>query len=476
MKINTLRTRLVLSHLLPLLVSVPLIGIGLIYALETQVLLPGFLRAYLGSAALVAEITQDQYQIWTDPIYAQTILARVSPRLPARVMFISASGRLMASSDPNDLENLTKFIVNPALDVAQDGKVYWRIFYNRQLQGEALDIWEPVLDNRLGQVIGIVRITYSFTSLIEQFVQLRILIAVVLLGGLVMGATLGLSLAVSIARPLRKVTEAVNKLVQGDRSMALQKSRIVELRSLEEAVNALVDRLRSMEEARRHLLANLVHELGRPLGALRSAVQAMLKGAAQDPQLATELLHGMDDELVRLQRLLADLTQLYDQVMGSLELALQHLSLQEWLPEMLAPWQAVADEKNIHFRVTIPPNLPEVQADPIRLGQAVGNLLSNALKFTPAGKAVEVSAGFDRSEVWIRVKDEGPGIAEEEREKIFTPFYRGHQGKRFAEGMGLGLSIARDLVLAHGGRLILEESGASGSQFALFLPVASEKK
>uniref|UniRef100_A0A7C4KIY7 histidine kinase n=1 Tax=Anaerolinea thermolimosa TaxID=229919 RepID=A0A7C4KIY7_9CHLR len=476
MKINTLRTRLVLSHLLPLLVIVPLIGIGLIYALETQVLLPGFLRAYLGSAALVAEITQDQYQIWTDPIYAQTILARVSPRLPARVMFISASGRLMASSDPNDLENLTKFIVNPALDVAQDGKVYWRIFYNRQLQGEALDIWEPVLDNRLGQVIGIVRITYSFTSLIEQFVQLRILIAVVLLVGLVMGATLGLSLAVSIARPLRKVTDAVNKLVQGDRSMALQKSRIVELRSLEEAVNALVDRLRSMEEARRHLLANLVHELGRPLGALRSAVQAMLKGAAQDPQLATELLHGMDDELVRLQRLLADLTQLYDQVMGSLELALQHLSLQEWLPEMLAPWQAVAGEKNIHFRVTIPPNLPEVQADPIRLGQAVGNLLSNALKFTPAGKAVEVSAGFDRSEVWIRVKDEGPGIAEEEQEKIFTPFYRGHQGKRFTEGMGLGLSIARDLLLAHGGRLILEESGASGSQFALFLPVASEKK
>ena len=476
MKINTLRTRLVLSHLLPLLVIVPLIGIGLIYALETQVLLPGFLRAYLGSAALVAEITQDQYQIWTDPIYAQTILARVSPRLPARVMFISASGRLMASSDPNDLENLTKFIVNPALDVAQDGKVYWRIFYNRQLQGEALDIWEPVLDNRLGQVIGIVRITYSFTSLIEQFVQLRILIAVVLLVGLVMGATLGLSLAVSIARPLRKVTDAVNKLVQGDRSMALQKSRIVELRSLEEAVNALVDRLRSMEEARRHLLANLVHELGRPLGALRSAVQAMLKGAAQDPQLATELLHGMDDELVRLQRLLADLTQLYDQVMGSLELALQHLSLQEWLPEMLAPWQAVAGEKNIHFRVTIPPNLPEVQADPIRLGQAVGNLLSNALKFTPAGKAVEVSAGFDRSEVWIRVKDEGPGIAEEEQEKIFTPFYRGHQGKRFTEGMGLGLSIARDLLLAHGGRLILEESSASGSQFALLLPVASEKK
>lgn len=476
MKFNTLRTRLVLSHLLPLLVIVPLIGLGLIYALETQVLLPGFLRAYLGSAALVAEITQDQYQIWTDPIYAQTILAQVSPRLPARVMFISANGRLMASSDPNDLENLTKFIVNPALDVAQDGKVYWRIFYNRQLQGEALDIWEPVLDNRFGQVIGIVRITYSFTSLIEQFVQLRLLIVVVLLVGLVMGGALGLSLAVSIARPLRRVTEAVNNLVQGDRSMALKKSSIVELRSLEEAVNALVDRLRSMEEARRHLLANLVHELGRPLGALRSAVQAMLKGAAQDPQLANELLNGMDDELVRLQHLLADLTQLYDQVMGSLELALQSLSLQEWLPEMLAPWQAVASEKNINFRVVLPPNLPQVQADPIRLGQAVGNLLSNALKFTPAGKAVEVSAGFDRSEVWIRVKDEGPGIAESEQEKIFTPFYRGQQGKRFAEGMGLGLSIARDLVSAHGGRLILEDSGPNGSLFTLFLPVAPEKK
>ena len=316
---KSLRTRLVLSHLLPMLVIVPLIGIGLIYALETRVLLPAYMSAYAGNAALVAEITQDQFRIWTDPIYAQTILARVSPRLTARVMLLAADGRLMASTDPNDLANLTKVISNSAVELVQKGQVVKRVFYNRNLSGDALDIWEPVIDTRLG-VIGIVRITYEFDSISDQFVQQRTLIAGVLLLGLVLGGALGLILAVSIDRPLRRATEAVNRLASGEGSEPLVKSGPTELRQLAGAVNFLVQRLRSLEESRRHLLANLVHELGRPLGALRSAVQALIKGAGQDVQLGNELLSGMDGELVRLQSLLGELTQLYDQVLGNLEL------------------------------------------------------------------------------------------------------------------------------------------------------------
>ena len=467
---KTLRARLVLSHLLPMLVVVPLVGIALIYALETQVLLPAFLQAYSGNAALVAEITQNQDRIWTDPLYAQTILARVSPRLPARVMFIAADGRLMASSDPQDLSNLTRVIANSALPLAQDGQVVLRKIYNRQLQGEALDIWEPVIDSRFGGVVGIVRITFEFASIAEQFVQLRTLIVGVLLFGLAIGGVLGLTLAVSIDRPLRRVTNAVNRLARGEDSEVLAASGPEEIRQLAGAVNFLVERLHSLEDGRRQLLANLVHELGRPLGALRSAVQALMKGALEDPQLSGELLSGMDSELSRLQSLLGDLTQLYDQVLGTLELNLQTIDLSMWLSTVFSPWEAAAYEKDLEWQVDPIIDLPTIQADPIRLGQAIGNLLSNAIKFTPAGGKVAISTGQSPLEVWIKVKDSGSGIPPDEQEKVFTAFYRGGQGKRFTEGMGLGLSIARDLVKAHGGRLELVSTQGEGSQFTIYLP------
>jgi signal transduction histidine kinase len=319
-------------------------------------------------------------------------------------------------------------------------------------------------------VIGIVRITYEFASFSDQFVQQRTLIAGVLLIGLLLGGAIGLILAVSIDRPLRRATTAVNRLASGEGSDSLVESGPTELRQLAGAVNFLVQRLRNLEESRRHLLANLVHELGRPLGALRSAVQALMKGAGQDPQLGNELLSGMDGELARLQSLLTELTQLYDQVLGNLELNRQPLNLAQWLSETITPWEVAAKQKGLEWTTSLAENLPVIQADSVRLGQALGNLFSNAVKFTPAGGQVVVSAGEQDDQVWIKVQDNGPGIPVDEIEKVFAPFYRGGQGRRFVEGMGLGLSIARDLVEAHRGRLELESDPGQGSRFTVWLP------
>jgi two-component system, OmpR family, sensor histidine kinase BaeS len=467
---RTLRARLVLSHLLPMLVIVPLMGIALIYFLETQVLLPGFLRAYSGNAALIAEITQDQQRIWNDPIYAQTILARVSPRLSARVMMFTAEGRLLASTDPTDLESIMHLMVNPSIMDAQRGEVVQQIYYNQQLQGDALDIWEPVIEPGVG-VVGIIRITYLFNSIAVQFIQLRSVIVGVMLLGLAFGGILGFTLALTIVRPLQRTTQAVYQLANGERSKRLPESGPAELRNLAGAFNFLVERTNMLEEARRHLLANLVHELGRPLGALRSGVQALMKGAARDPQLAGELLAGMDGELERLQVLLGELTHLYDQVLGSLELGRKPIQLSQWLCEVLAPWRVAAVEKNLDWQVVVPEDLPTLQLDPLRMGQAIGNLISNAVKFTPPGGKVRIEATALANEVRIQVIDSGPGIPDEEKARVFDPFFRGSQGKRFTEGMGLGLSIARDLVVAHQGTLDFESEIGRGSSFTICLPV-----
>ena len=105
-----------------------------------------------------------------------------------------------------------------------------------------------------------------------------------------------------------------------------------------------------------------------------------------------------------------------------------------------------------------------------RLAQVFGNLASNAIKYTAAGGTVWVSAGRNEQQVWFRFKDDGPGIPVQEQDLIFEPFYRGQQGRKIKQGMGLGLSIARDILHAHGGELGLQSGEVGGSQFTAWLP------
>jgi signal transduction histidine kinase len=184
----------------------------------------------------------------------------------------------------------------------------------------------------------------------------------------------------------------------------------------------------------------------------------------------------MADEVGRMRRLLDDLATLHDQVLGSLELDRRQTELHQWLAHTLSPWRQAAQDKGLQWQVMIPASLPALEIDPDRLGQALGNLLSNAIKYTPSGGTVTVQAGIEARQVWVRVSDTGPGIAAEDLERIFTPFYgprqRGLQSdRRFADGMGLGLSIAHDLVAAHGGRLEAESTPGLGSRFTVWLPL-----
>jgi signal transduction histidine kinase len=101
----------------------------------------------------------------------------------------------------------------------------------------------------------------------------------------------------------------------------------------------------------------------------------------------------------------------------------------------------------------------------------VENLVSNAIKYTRSGGTISIAAGAKDHEVWIQVKDNGSGITPDEQQHIFEPFYRGNPGKRFKQGMGLGLSIARDLIEAHGGSISLESEPGKGSTFTIHLPM-----
>jgi two-component system sensor histidine kinase BaeS len=474
MKFDSLRFRLVLSHILPLLVMIPLVGIALVYVVETQVLLPQLASKLVGDARLLKEITRAEYEMWGNPVFFERMLSDVQLEPGIRVMFLTPDGRLLYSSDTGDAGVFDTYVDAPGLLRARRGEDTLSTNYSiLRANNVLIDAVSPVL-NSDQRVVGIVRVTYRVASLYELFLQFRELIGVVLVLALLVGGALGLMLGINIGKPVQRVTRAIYDIASGTRAEALSEQGPEELRSLSRAVNYLVERLNGMELARRQLLANLVHELGRPLGALRSAIHALSKGAGDDPQLLHDLTTGMDEETARLQHVLEDLAHLHDQVLGTLEMNLKPIDLSEWLPRMLVPWQEAALEKKLGWQAEIPTGLPIVLADPVRLAQIVGNLASNAVKYTPPGKSVSVTAGADGDWVWMRVSDTGPGIPPEELQRVFEPFYRGNQGRRIKQGMGLGLSIARDLALAHGGRLEVESQPGGGSQFTVWIPVNVE--
>jgi len=471
---NTLRTRLIVSHLLPTLVIIPLMGLALVYVLETQVLLVNVSHELMGQATLLAEMANERSGIWYNSDQASVFVTGMSPRLGARVMLLDSRGYLLASSSADDAQAVGQPLELPGLVNALAGQTDVRVDYRQVLYAEVADVLVPVVGPDQ-QVMGVVRMTHQLAGIYERFLRLRYLILGVLVAGLLLGVAVGWILALNVSRPLRQVTGTVYGIASGEQLTRLPEHGPEEIRTLLRAVNTLVERLRGLEQARRQLLANLVHELGRPLGALRSAIQALLGGADQDGALSRELLVGMDEEVSRLQRLLDDLARLHDQVLGTLELNRRPTLLPDWLPHVLVPWRETAQAKGLNWQVIIPAELPIMEIDPDRLAQAVSNLLSNAIEYTPAGGRVSVEVGVEDSTVWIQVADTGPGIEPEEQARIFTPFYRGRSAGRFPQGMGLGLTIARDLVIAHGGRLDLDSKPGQGSRFSIWLPLISNQ-
>ena len=468
---HTLRVRLVLSHVLPLLVIVLLVGITLDYVLETRILLTNLAGELTGEATLVATLASDNPQVWNDPAQAQPFLDHLSPSLAASAMLVDAGGRLMASTDPTDAGRLGQTVDEiPSIAPVLAGEVQVNTAYSWQAQTNVVDVLVPVWgpDHK---VIGVVRLAHRLANVYERFLTLRYLVTGVLAVGLLLGTGVAWSLALNLGRVLQQITQAVHQLASGQRLGPLPEQGPAEVRLLLHAVNTLVERLQTLEEARRRLLANLAHALASPLGALLAAVQALQGGADRDEALRQEMLSGMRETIGLLGRLLDDLTQLHDRVSDTLELERQPVSLIDWLPNVVGPWREAAYARGLNWQMRLPAEIPALEMDADRMAQALGNLLSNATKFTPSEGTVSVEAGVEDVEVWIRVRDTGPGIAPEEEPHLFAPFFRGRTGRRFPEGRGLGLSIARDLVVAHGGRLEMTSSPGQGSCFTIWLPL-----
>ncbi len=299
----------------------------------------------------------------------------------------------------------------------------------------------------------------------------RVLVLLLVAGPVVLlaAAVAGYWLAGKGLRPVARMTSDAQGIGAGSLDGRVAVPRTAdELRELALTLNAMLARIERGTKDQRRLVADASHELRSPLAVMRTEIDVSLR--RQDlPDAARAVLSSAGEEVDRMRRTVDNLLTLAESDEGGLPLLAVPVSMSRLLEETARPFTAVAAAHGLALTVEGGPE--QVQADPQQLRIAAGNLLDNAVKFTPAGGTVTVRSWQRDGEVGVTVTDDGPGLAPEEVERVFDRFYRVDPARgRAIAGSGLGLSICKEIALAHGGRVWVESRPGHGSAFSLALP------
>lgn len=267
-------------------------------------------------------------------------------------------------------------------------------------------------------------------------------------------------LAETLSRPMRRIRVAADRIGEGDLETRVEPAGDPELRAVAQALNRLAKTLAQEEEIRKQTVADLGHELRTPVNGLLARIEAAQDGVLAGP----ENLEAMHAEVVRLTRLLDDLSRLADAEQPGLLLDKRSLDLADVAQASVASFAPRFAEAGIGLEAEIESVWVEGNAD--RLEQVVANLLSNALRYTSRGGSVDVRVKGAGQEVVLEVADTGSGIAPDELQHIFTRFWRGDPSRSpDTGGTGIGLAIVRELVRAHDGRIDVNSVDGEGSTF-----------
>lgn len=271
-----------------------------------------------------------------------------------------------------------------------------------------------------------------------------------------------------VVRQVERLRRGSLALAQGQYHARTDASGSDEFAELAHNFNVMAGALERVEQGRSELIGNVAHELRSPLSALRGYAEALEDGVLPPGRAGA----AIGREVAAMERLVRDLSTVSRVEAGQVELRLQAVRPLEVLGDLRERLSAAFEEKGVRLEIAGSP-WPAVHADPERLGQVLGNLLSNALRHTPAGGVVTVAAAPAGGRLRLTVRDTGSGIAPEHLPRVFERFYRADPARSRAGGSGVGLTIARGLAEAMGGRLTARSEVGSGSEFTLELPLHS---
>lgn len=320
---------------------------------------------------------------------------------------------------------------------------------------------------RTGELFQVGKSTSSREELLERFRgRAAVLVGVIVLAALVGGATL----TWSGLRPLRNMTDAVGRILATG-SLHARVPVAATGDSLDDAaalMNQMLERIEGLVERLRASLDNVAHDLRTPVTRLRASLETALQQGGSPEEYRRALADGLE-EAERLVSMLDAIMDLAEAESGTLRLRPERIDVVQIVRSAADLYSDLAEEKGVALTATLPPGPLPAQVDPIRIRQAVANLLDNALKYTPSGGSVSVNAASNGAEMVIAVTDTGIGIDPVDLPHIWERLYRGDRS-RSERGLGLGLSLVKAIAEAHGGRATVESAPGAGARFALILP------
>ena len=304
------------------------------------------------------------------------------------------------------------------------------------------------------------------SALRSRWLQLAWELALAFGIGIPIAGVLVVYLARRIARPLEALAEAADEVAAGHYDIAVPVGTGgTEVERLAARFDEMTTRLAESEQLSRNFLMSVSHELRTPLTAIRGHVAALREGIVEDETARERSLEVVAEEALRLERLVGDVLDLAKLDARRFSLLREEVDMRALCERAYATFAEEARTRGIEYELVLGEGAV-LLTDGDRVLQIVTNLLANALHWTPEGGRVDLGLGRENGEVMVAVEDTGPGIAPQEEERIFRPFWSGDGG-----GTGLGLAIARELALALGGRLELQSEPGRGSRFVLVLPV-----
>jgi two-component system sensor histidine kinase BaeS len=267
--------------------------------------------------------------------------------------------------------------------------------------------------------------------------------------------------------PLDDLVDAAERVADGDYSVRVRERGPRGVGTLARAFNKMASRLDTTQANRRDLLADVTHEMRTPLTVIQGNLEGMIDGVYPADE---KNLRALVDETTLLSRLIEDLRTLALAESGALQLKKEPTDLEALIRDVAAAFQGQASSQGVHLAVDVAGDASPVDVDPGRMRQVLTNLLTNALRYTPAGGSVRVNCVRSGADVRIEVQDTGGGIAGEDLPHVFDRFYRSTD----SGGMGLGLAIAKHLVEAHGGTITARSALGQGTTMQILVPFASQ--
>jgi len=343
-----------------------------------------------------------------------------------------------------------------------------RIADNVLIEGES----QPVINFKTAETVGIVTVYISQDYILEHAHSyvIDLLRSGILKGLFTAGIAFILSLLFSrrITQPLIQLTDSAQSIAEGGQSKQLSITSSNELGKLSNTFNNMLSSLKSQRELRKQLLSDVSHEINTPLNAIRLEARGLSDGLVSAEEASYHIINEVD----ALKNIVYDLDWLAETDSGAYILNTEEYKISRLITEEANRWSPKAEARNLKLRAACNNNLPSIRIDFVRISTVLGNLIDNAVKYSPSGSQITIGCTLKHSNLEISVCDDGPAIELEHQPHIFDRFYRGGGGDESGvPGRGLGLSIVKQIVELHNGSIHLECGKEKGNCFIFSLPV-----